>query len=74
MAGAVVSAKVIKYVGTADAREISKKDWKQAGIDHNTVRWDRSNGFTVLSADITNKEAMAVIEADDGLVVKDADV
>jgi hypothetical protein len=36
----------LKYKGSADAREISKKEFDSIGFDHDKVVWDRSNHFT----------------------------
>ena len=39
----------VKYLGVADIRTITAKEWKGAGVvvDHDVV-WNRSNGYTVV--------------------------
>ena len=71
----VASGKVVKYIGTADAREIDEKSWRDVGVeDQGLVRWDKSNRWAVPVADMT-KDAVAYCEKDDGsFVVTDAEV
>lgn len=43
----------VMYMGISAEREISKKDWKTAGVeDGETVRWNADNGFTVPLSDL----------------------
>jgi hypothetical protein len=43
----------VLYSGISAAREISKKDWKAAGVeDGQTVRWDAENGYKVPLSDL----------------------
>lgn len=70
----VASGKVVKYIGTADVREIDAAGWKNAGIEHGKVVWDSKNKHSVPVADLS-KDALAYLENDDdGFVVVDADV
>ncbi len=71
----VASGKVVKYIGTADVREINEKSWRDVGVeDQGLVRWDKGNRWSVPVADLT-KDAVAYCEKDDAtFVVADAEV
>lgn len=73
-AAKAASGKVVKYIGTADVREINANSWKAAGIeDQEMVRWNSENGWTVPVADLS-KDAVAYLDNDDdGFVVTDAE-
>lgn len=66
------SGQYVRYIGTADRREISKKDWKAVDLVHDAVVWDRSNNFTIPVEDIS-EDAWQHIEDDDTLVTVKAD-
>lgn len=70
----VASGKVVKYVGTADVREINSHSWKGVGVeDQDMVRWNKANKWTVSVADLS-KGALAYLENDDdGFVIADAE-
>lgn len=58
----------VKYVGDAGVREISKADWKAAGIEHDTVTWDADNEYTVLKS-LFSAEALELLRRDRGLKI-----
>lgn len=62
------SGQYVRYIGTADVREISKKDWKNVDLDHPTVTWSRENNFLVPVEDIS-EDAWQYIEEDEALVL-----
>ena len=69
----VASAKVVKYVGTADIREIDKAGWANADVnDQNKVVWNRKNNWSVSVADLSDDAVAYCDEQDDGFVVVDA--
>lgn len=71
----VSSAKVVKYIGTADVREIDTAGWKNAGVeDQNKVVWDKRNNFTVSVEDLSDSAVAYCDEVDDGFVLADASV
>lgn len=46
----------IKYVGTADTREITAAQFRRAGVEHaspTTVLWNAANGHSVKSEDLS---------------------
>jgi hypothetical protein len=70
----LASGKVVKYIGTADVREIDSAAWKNVGVEQGKVVWDSRNKHSVPVADLS-KDALAYLENDDdGFVVVDADV
>lgn len=61
--------KVVKYVGTADVREITEANWRAIEItDQKTVRWSRDNNYTVPAKDLSSA-ALDYVQRDEGLVV-----
>lgn len=71
----IASGKVVKYIGTAQAREITRAQWKNIGVENQaTVVWDASNKHTVSADDLTDKALDYINEEDDGLVIADAPV
>lgn len=62
---AAKTVKGLKYVGTADVREITKAQWAKAKVDdqEKPVVWDAENDFTVKESDLS-KKALAVLEKD----------
>lgn len=71
---AVVSGKVVKYVGTADVREINAASWRQAGVDdQDMVRWEKKNKWQVAVADLSKKAVAYLENEDSGFVITDAD-
>jgi hypothetical protein len=62
----------IKYTGDAGVREITKAQWKGAGVeDQDTVVWDASNDYT-LPLSKFSKDAVAVLGRDKGLKITEA--
>ena len=55
----------VKYVGTADVREINAAAWKNVGAEDKLVRWDSSNKHTVPVADLSDA-ALKYLESDEG--------
>lgn len=57
----------VMYTGTSHVREITKKEWKAAGIDGETVRWDASNNYMVPVSELSflsEEEYVTHIEGD----------
>jgi hypothetical protein len=64
------SVSVVKYTGDAGVREITRAQWRAAGVDdQETTVWDESNNYTLLSSAFTPK-ALEIIKADRGLQIK----
>jgi len=64
------SVPVVKYVGDAGVREITRAQWKAAGVEgQETTIWDESNNHTLL-ASVFTPEALEIIKADRGLQIK----
>lgn len=73
--GRVLSGKVVRYIGTADVREIDKAGWDNAGVtDQNKVVWNRKNNWTVPVEDLSDAAVAYADEQDSGFVVTDLDV
>lgn len=71
--GSVVSGKVVKYVGTADVREIDKAGWDNAGVtDQNKVVWNKANRWSVPVASLSDSAVAYCNDNDSGFVVVDA--
>lgn len=69
----VSSGKVVRYVGTADIREIDAAAWKAVDVDdQNLVRWHKGNNWTVSVEDLSDDAVAYLDEKDDGFVVTDA--
>lgn len=57
-----------KYVGTADQRVMTERDWKAAGVlDQTTVMWTPANGFSV-GRDRLSDDAWGLLGTDPGIV------
>lgn len=61
---AAKTEKVVRYVGTADVREISEAAFEQVGVKQKDARWDRSNRFQIPAKEFS-KEALAYFENED---------
>lgn len=63
--------KVVKYVGTADIREITAAQWKGAGVENQKgSEWNVANGHELPASDF-NSDAMRYFERDSGFKVQD---
>lgn len=68
----------VRYVGTADVREISAAQFKAAGVTGEGVkgvRWNRANNFTVKREDLeflSEEDFNRIIKGDAGFKVQDA--
>lgn len=70
----VASGKVVRYIGTADVREIDALSWMNVGVeDQDLVVWSKSNKFQVPAADLTKDAVKYCDEGDPAFVVVDAD-
>ena len=70
----VDSGKVVKYIGTADVREIDAASWKNVGADGQAkVVWDQKNKWSVPVADLSKEAVKYLDEQDSGFVVADAE-
>lgn len=73
-AAASTSEKVVKYVGTADERIISARDWKSIDVeDQLQVVWNRKNRFMVPASELSAAALRYLDEDDSGFVVTDKD-
>ncbi len=65
----------IRYVGTADVREITANDFKRVGVEAGkTVRWNAENGKVVDRADLdflSAEDFDRIIGQDAGFKVED---
>lgn len=60
----------VVYVGDAGTREISKADWRAAGVeDQETVTWNADNEYRV-PADQFTEQALQVLTRDRNLKIK----
>jgi|GEM_PF-6601724 len=60
---------VIKYVGTANVREIMGKDWSKIDVeDQGVVRWSKDNKWTVPVADLKPGAVKYLDQVDSGFV------
>lgn len=69
------AAKVVKYVGTADVREIDAKGWDNVlpeGHGAKKVVFDAKNKHTIPASEFSEEQLAYFDEADSGFVVKDA--
>lgn len=68
------SGQVVKYIGTADVREIDAAAWKQVDVeDQKLVRWHKGNNFTVSVEELSDGAVQYLDEVDDGFVLTNAD-
>lgn len=57
--------RAIQYTGLSHVREISKADWKQAGVeDAEKMVWDVSNGWRFTPEKDLTDEQVEIFEAD----------
>ena len=63
--------RVVKYVGTADVRIISRADWDNVDVDHDEVRWDKSNKWQIDASKFSDDALVYLDEDDDGFVIVD---
>lgn len=67
---ATTSTKVVKYVGTADVREIDAAAWKQVEVeDQGKVVWDKKNKWAVPVSDLSEAAVRYLDENDSGFVI-----
>ena len=70
--GQPAKTKMVQYVGTADVRVITKKQWDNVGAkNQDETRWEAKNGFKVEASSLS-KEAMEYIARDPGFKVIEA--
>lgn len=70
----VKSGKVVKYIGTADVREIDARSWSSVGAkDQKKVVWSRKNKWTVPVSELSDEAVRYCDEDDSGFAVVDAD-
>ena len=63
------TVKAVRYVGTADVREITKAQWASIGVDdQDKTVWSAQNDFTIKASDLSEK-ALAYFAKDDGFKV-----
>jgi len=54
----------VRYIGLAHIRRITRDDWRSVGLDHETVEWNRFNGFSVPVDQFSEKELNIAIRSD----------
>lgn len=60
----------VKYTGGAGVRQITKAQWKAAGVEgQETVTWDATNDYTLPASDFS-AGALKVLERDPKIRVK----
>lgn len=68
------TVKMVKYVGTADVREITPTEAKAAdmeGVDK-VARWSKANGWMIPVASLPDDLLRYVEDSDDGFEIIDA--
>lgn len=66
----VAAVEEVKYTGGAGVREITKAQWKKAGVeDQETVVWNSDNGYVLPGSDF-NADALKVLERDPQIKTK----
>lgn len=69
----VASGKVVKYIGTADVREIDAAAWHNVGVEgQNKVVWNAGNKWEVSVEDLTPEAVNYCDTNDTGFVITDA--
>lgn len=69
----VASSKVVKYVGTADIREIDVAGWKNADVeDQKKMVWNKRNNWAISVEEFSESALVYLDEIDDGFVIMDA--
>ena len=67
--------KVVKYVGTADVREIDAASWKNVGAeDQKKVVWNKENRHQVDVSDLSAPALKYVENDDEGFVVEEVEI
>lgn len=69
----LASGKVVRYIGDAHRRVLSRADWKGVGSGQGETVWEKKNNFSIPLDDF-DADAQAYIETDEALVVVDAPV
>lgn len=63
----------VRYVGTADVREIAAADWTNVGAkDQNKTVWSVRNGWKIPQSELTDN-ALQYLSTDEGFVVDKAE-
>lgn len=65
--------KVVKYIGTAHRRRINATDWRDAGLEGESIEWSWQNGFAVPAEQFTEDQLREVIEPDSGFVIEEGE-
>lgn len=64
------TTKVVKYVGTANVREIDANSWKSIDVeDQGKVVWSQKNRWKVPATDLSEAALRYLDEDDSGFVV-----
>lgn len=63
------SSGTVKYTGSAGVREITKAQWKSAGIENqNAVEWNAGNEYSLPKSEFS-AEALEVLKRDKNLKI-----
>lgn len=63
----------VKYIGLSQVRMITADQWRDAGLDGETVKWDFTNAFMVPADKFTDEQLRVAIHPDTSLVVVGTD-
>lgn len=64
-------AQFAQYVGTADVRRVTQKDWESIGIKADTLEWNRGNNFKIPLADVS-PDVVNYLQGDSGFKIVEA--
>lgn len=65
--------KAVKYIGVATTRIITEQEWSRINVKSQpTIKWDATNGFTVMGKYL-KPDAVTYLREDDGFVVLQED-
>lgn len=65
------TVRVVKYVGTADERVISREDWANVDIDHDGAKWFVGNKWQIDATKFSDDALNYFANEDDGFVIVD---
>jgi hypothetical protein len=63
--------RVVRYIGTADERLISREDWDNVGIDHDGAKWFKGNKWEIDASKFSDDCLNYFANDDDGFIIVD---